>query len=143
MELKIFIDKEHSEEVIVWAHERTKLVEDIEQLVLSGELSLIGYKENEVIKLNLNEIYCFMVEDNRVFALTENERAKLKSRLYKIEEKLPKDFIKINQSCIVNIKKIERFDASISGTLTVILKNGYSDYVSRRNLKNIKERLGF
>jgi len=59
-----------------------------------------------------------------------------------LEEKLSSDFIKINQSCIVNIKKIEKFSASIYGTLNIKLKNGYSDYVSRRNMKKIKERFG-
>ena len=43
---------------------------------------------------------------------------------------------------LINIDKIKRFDASLSGFLLVTLKNGYSDYVSRRNLKNVKERLG-
>ena len=52
------------------------------------------------------------------------------------------DFVKLNQSCIVNIKKIECFDASLGGALKVTLKNGYRDYVSRRQLKAVKERLG-
>ena len=63
-------------------------------------------------------------------------------RLYSIEEKLSEDFIKINQSTVINIKKIQRFDVSVTGTLKVIMKNGYTDYVSRRRIKNVKERLG-
>ena len=66
-----------------------------------------------------------------------------KKRLYKIEEMLEDDdFIKINQSCIVNIKMIESFDASIGGALMIKLKNGYRDYISRRQIKAVKERLG-
>ena len=56
--------------------------------------------------------------------------------------KICSNFVKINQSCIVNVNKIERFDTSVSGTLKVSLKNGYTDYVSRRQLKPIKERIG-
>ena len=70
------------------------------------------------------------------------EKFEIKTRLYVIEEKLPENFIKINQSCIANINQIERFDASISGTLKIRFKNGYTDYVSRRQLKNVKERIG-
>ena len=51
-------------------------------------------------------------------------------------------FIKINQSTVANITKIERFETSIGGSLSVRFKNGYRDYVSRRNLKKIKERMG-
>ena len=51
-------------------------------------------------------------------------------------------FIYINQGCLANINLIDRFDASIGGTLLIIFKSGYKDYVSRRQLKKIKERLG-
>ena len=48
----------------------------------------------------------------------------------------------INQGCLVNIDKIDHFDASISGNLIIYLKSGYKDYVSRRQIKNVKERIG-
>ena len=52
------------------------------------------------------------------------------------------NFIKINKSCIANLKKIKRFDASFGGAMQVTFKNGHTDFVSRRNLKNVKERMG-
>ena len=55
---------------------------------------------------------------------------------------MSEDFLKINQSCIVSIDRIERFDVTPGGALTVIMKNGYKDYVSRRQMKAVKERLG-
>ena len=63
-------------------------------------------------------------------------------RLYQLEELLPSDFLKINQSCLVNIEKIKRFDSSIGASLRVMLDDGDRDYVSRRQLKTVKERLG-
>lgn len=143
MKCKIFIDKNHEEEVIVYSHEKTKLVEEIETIINSNSLELLGYKDKETVKLDIFEIYCFVVENNKVYALTENQKYKMKLRLYQLEENLPKNFVKMNQSCIANIKKIDRFDASFGGSLMVILKNGYRDYVSRRQLKFVKERLGF
>ena len=59
-----------------------------------------------------------------------------------MEELLDNSFIKINQGCIVNINKILKFDSSITGSIKVILKNGFSDYISRRELKNVKRRIG-
>ena len=72
----------------------------------------------------------------------EKEQLYLKQRLYQVEDNLDKDFIKINQSTIANIRMIERFSVSIGGSLQVIFKNGYKDYVSRRQLKSVKERMG-
>ena len=95
-----------------------------------------------MVKLSLQEIYCFTIEGKKLYALTENEKLLIKQRLYQIEELTDNDFLKINQSTIINIRKIKRFDTSLSGSLLVVLKNGYKDYVSRRQLKFVKERIG-
>ncbi len=142
MKFKLFIDKEHEEQVLVYAHKKTKLTEAIEQLVADNTVELNGYKDREVVRLNAGDIYCFIVENNKVFALTAKDKLQLKYRLYQLEEALPDNFVKINQSCLINIKEIARFDASLSGALNVKLKNGYSDFVSRRNVKSVKERFG-
>ena len=143
MKCKVFIDKNHEEEVVIYSHQRNSLVEQIESLVNSQELEITGYKEQETVKLDLSEVFCFICEENKIFALTEKERYKIKLRLYQLEEKLPQNFVKLNQSCIGNVKKIQRFNASFGGSLSVEFKNGYKDYVSRRQLKIVKERFGF
>ena len=143
MKCKVFIDKNHEEEVVIYSHQRNSLVEQIESLVNFQEIEITGYKEQETVKLDLSEIFCFICEENKIYALTEKERFKIKLRLYQLEEKLPRNFVKLNQSCIGNVKKIQRFNASFGGSLSVEFKNGYKDYVSRRQLKIVKERFGF
>ena len=143
MKCRTIIDKNRDEEVVIYVHEKSKLSDAIEEYVMSYTSELIGYSENGVIKINLSEVYCFTVEDGKIYVLTEKEKYRLKQRLYTVEEGLNDDFVKINQSCIVNVKKILRFDASLAGALSLTLKNGYRDYVSRRQLKYVKERIGF
>ena len=135
------IDKEREEQVLISVHEKSRLSEEIERLVMQYGSELTGYREKEAVRLLLADAFCFAVEYNRVYVYTSEEKLQLKYRLYQLEERLTENFVKINQSCIVNIKSIKRFDASIAGTLRVTLKNGYSDYVSRRQLKTVKERL--
>ena len=142
MKLKITIDKMHDEEILVFAHERTKLVDDIESLVNNCTKEIVGYSAGEAQILHLSQISCFTVENNKVYAIVDKEKLNVKLRLYQLEEILDSTFIKINQSCIANVNEIKRFDFSVSGTLKVIFKNGYCDYVSRRNIKSVKERLG-
>ena len=142
MKCKIVVDKDHEEGVWIYVKERSEEAERLVRLIEEPRLQEIqGYRDREAIILSLDEIYCFIVEGGKVYALTENERLQVKERLYRIEESAD-GFVKLNQSCIANIKKIKSFDASISGTLTVTFKNGYRDYVSRRQLKAVKERLG-
>ena len=142
MKCTLIITNEHQEEVVIYARERTKLTDDIEALVIGSVPELIGYKENQTVKLSSDSVYCFTVEDNKVYALTDSEKLQIKLRLYQLEEILSDTFVKINQSCIANIRKIERFDTSVSGTLLIKFKNGYKDYVSRRQMKAVKERFG-
>ena len=142
MKCTIFINDNHEEEVLIYAHKRTELTDAIEQLVAENGIELVGYNDREGVKINLSEVFLFSVENGRVYAVTENGRLYLRCRLYSLEETLPDNFVKINQSCIANIRKIRRFDTSITGTLLIKFSNGMSDYVSRRQLKNVKERLG-
>lgn len=141
MKITIITDKTKDEEIIIRLHEKTELIEKIEKLVNETSDGFIGYKENEAMMLDINDINCFITENNKVFAMTD-EKLLIKERLYKVEEKLDNNFIKINQSCLANIKKIVKVQATFSGSLSVVFRNGYTDYISRRNLKNVKERLG-
>ena len=142
MKFTVIITNERDEEVVIYAREKTKLIYDIENLIRDNAFELIGYSGYEAVNLRTDEVVCFLVEEGKVYAITDKNRFRLKSRLYQLEETLPEDFVKINQSCIANIKKIERFDTSVSGTLLIKFKNGYKDYVSRRQMKAVKERFG-
>lgn len=142
MKFTVILNSEREDEVIVYAKEKNSLVKSIEDLVNGADNYFIVQNESGIKRITEKEAYCFYIEDKKVYALTEKEKLLLRMRLYSIEEKLSEDFIKINQSTVINIKKIQRFDVSVTGTLKVIMKNGYTDYVSRRRIKNVKERLG-
>lgn len=142
MKFTVILNSEREDEVIVYAKEKNSLVKSIEDLVNGADNYFTVQNERGIKRITEKEAYCFYIEDKKVYVLTEKEKLLLKMRLYSIEEKLSEDFIKINQSTVINIKKIQRFDVSVTGTLKVVLKNGYTDYVSRRRIKNVKERLG-
>ncbi len=142
MKFTIVINKERDEEILAYVHEKSSLTDEIERLVSGGGEEIIGYFEREAVKIDINDINCFVVENNKVYALAGDKKYLIKQRLYQLEEAVETDFIKINKSCFANIKAIRKFSASVSGSLMVTFKNGYCDYVSRRNLKNVKERLG-
>lgn len=142
MKCTVILDKTREEEIIIYAHQRNGIIDEIERMAADATSQLIGYSRGEIVKLDIKDVYCFTVDGGKLFAVCKNEKYLLKTRLYNVEERLDKGFIKINQSSIANISKIQKFDASISGTLKVIFKNGYTDYVSRRNIKKVKERIG-
>ena len=142
MKCEIIIDPSCEEKVVIYAKKESRFTEEIKQLAEGCEKELFGSLGNEIVKLNPSDIYYITVTGGKVYAVCERKKYLLKERLYLLEEKMPESFVKINQSCLANIKKTERFDTSLSGTLKIHFKNGDTDYVSRRQLKTVKERLG-
>ena len=138
-----FIDKNEEERIIIYSKERTSLVEQIEKLVSSTGVSLTGTYEDTIVLINPMDVSCFVVESGKIFALINEKKYQLKERLYQLEDmSFNEYFVKLNQSCLANIKQIKEFKASIGGSVMVIFQNGYKDYISRRELKNVKERIG-
>ncbi len=143
MKCKILIDPDREEEVLIYAKKESARIREIERFVTGDTAELIGYRDKQIRTLRPAEVHCFTLREGKLFATTDGGEWQIKSRLYEIEQLLDDSFIKINQSCIANVKKIDRFDASFAGALIVTFKNGYRDYVSRRCMKSVKERIGF
>lgn len=141
MKCTVIIDKER-DEVVIYTGERSELVEKIERLVSGDSLELVGTGERgESVIITPSEVTVFTVEGGYVWALLDKGRYRLRERLYTLEASLSEEFVKINKSALANIRKIREFGASIGGALTVVFKNGYRDYVSRRQIKEVKRRL--
>ena len=142
MEYKLIIDKEKEESLILTVNERNELVEKIEEIIGVKKDIILGYKDNEILRISPSDADCFFTDNNRIYAFVGEEKYLLKIRIYQIEEMLDSNFMKINRGCIVNIKKIKKFEMSFGGTISVVLTNGFKDYISRRELKNVKRRMG-
>jgi len=142
MKYKIVVD-ESLDELIIYTPRKNELTDRIEELISNEESALLGYAGSSAVKLEPKDVSCFYVEDGRVFARCDGNKYAVKERLYHFEQRFPLSFVKINQSCIVNVDSIKRFEASIGGALMVTLADGYRDYVSRRQLKSVKKRIGF
>ncbi len=142
MKCYTYIKEDEEERVLIYAHDRTRLVDDIESLVLSSGIDLTGSYDNEIIKIDINDVVCFISENNKVYALVGDKKYQIKYRLYQIEELNLNIFIKVNQSCLANKTKIKRFESTIGGSLKVVFNNEYVDFIARRELKNVKKRMG-
>ena len=143
MKLKLVIDEELDDEIIVITNKKTKLTKQIEELVsdYNNPYTIIGYKDDEIRKLSFDEIECITIYDRKVMAIDSlQNHYRLQERLRDLESILPPYFIRINKSTIANEKKILRFKTLIGGGVDAIFKCGYKDYVSRRCFKEIKRR---
>ena len=109
MKFKLIIDKDKEEEIVVTVHERTALVEEIEELISRCTDRIPGYTEDNIKMLSVSEIECITVLDGKTYAIdTQNRRYRLKLRLYELEGVLPSCFIRINKSALANEKRLEQ-----------------------------------
>lgn len=136
------INEKEKERVEIYAHKRTNLIDQIEFLCENYELQICGYLDDEIHILDISKIERVFVESDKLFVSVGTTHYRLKTRLYLIEEQLGENFIKINQSCLVNKNFIKCFKSSWKGSLLVELKNGEKDFVSRRQTKIVMERMG-
>ena len=143
MKFHLVIDKEKEPSVTVVCDRVTSVVAKIEEICKETDENLLyGYTVDEIIRLSLPELACFFTRDNKLFACVDDKEYAVKLRVKQVLELVDDSFIKINQGCIVNVRQIQRFKVSIGAGLKVVLKNGYTDYVARREVKNVKRRLG-
>lgn len=103
---------------------------------------IMASKNNEIYFIDLNKIICFFSKNKYNYVRTQDGIYKVKYKLYELEELLKqKDFIRISNSCIINIQQVEYFDTSILGTILVKLKDNTQETVSKRNVSHIMKLL--
>ncbi len=140
---KLTIDPRSEERIELVLHERGELADKIEELIGEKKAApLIGYYDLDAYRLAPEEIDGVISDGDDVFALVGEKKYRLRMRLYQIEELFGDEFIKINRGCIVRVSSIVKFESSLGGSLRAVLKNGFGDYISRRELKNVKRRFG-
>lgn len=142
MRFKLIIDTEKDEEILITAHQRTTLIDEIESLVSKHTDRIPGYTEDDIKMLSVSDIECVTVLDSKTYAIdSKNHRYRLKQRLYELEKQLPSTFIRINKSTLANETCLDRFAVTYSGAVDAVFKCGYREYVSRRCFAQIKRRL--
>ena len=94
------------------------------------------------LELNIDEIIRVYIEDRKTFVVTLKDTYVVKKKLYEVENMVTRNFIKISQSEIANIKFIKNLDFSNTGTIVIKYKNSDISYVSRRMIKEFKLKLG-
>ena len=95
-----------------------KLSEDIPQL-------LSGIREGAVKILEKADIIRIYAEAGKTVAVTEDGEYTVRRRLYELEDQLTGDFFaRISNSEIINLKKVDSFDLSLTGPFASSCQTG-------------------
>lgn len=103
---------------------------------------IIASNNNEVYFIDLEKVMCFFSKDKYNYLRTTKGTYRIKYKLYELEEMFKqKDFVRISNSCIINIRQVKCFDTSILGTVLVNLNDNTQEIVSKRNVAQIMRLL--
>lgn len=145
MKIRVDVSSDYTDkEIIIKApkedEELEELVKEIERI--KNEFSQInGYIDETVYSLNLKEILFFETNDRNVYAHTTKQSFLIHYRLYELEDKLPDNFLRVSKSSILNLDEILSLSRSVTGNLVQFKDTYKTIYVSRRFLKELKNRL--
>lgn len=143
MKLELNIDEKIKETlVVVSANKIDKEVQNLINYIEYSSEYLIGIVENKASIIDIDEIIRVYIEDRKTFVVTLKDTYVVKKKLYEVENIVTRNFVKISQSEIANIKFIKNLDFSNTGTIVIKYKNSDISYVSCRMIKEFKLKLG-
>jgi len=122
--------------------ELTTLVEMLEQEAEKPSL-LFAKSDNKLFVIEPEQIDIIRTEGNDIKLYnSEAQEYIITKPLREIGEQLGSNFVRISKSALVNIKRVDHLSTSFNSTMYIVMKNGISDYITRKHLGDFKNRLG-
>ena len=147
VDIEVVLDPEYVDpKVTIRTKERTgqveNLIEAIEEVSETDFPPIPGINGDAITLLSQREIVRIYNQDRRVIIQTDKGTYFASRRLPELEGMLnPERFLRISQSEIVNLYKVEHFEFSLAGTIGLVFENGETSWASRSRVKAIKALL--
>ena len=148
--MKVGITISHSVkeiEVLITAQEQSGTVNALYEHIVDFDRksleTLTAYKDDIAKIVYVTDIFRIYTGNQKVYIQTCQGEFVIRHRLHELEAALDKkQFLRISNSEIVNVKKIRDIDLSIVGRICIRFLNDTQTYVSRRYIPKIKKSLG-
>lgn len=143
MQVKIEVSPEHTPpRAVIYTDRITPEIQRALDILQAKDAPVLAERNGRTFLLAGPEICMVRVEGGETRLYTEKEEFSTRKRLYELLDQLGGGFMQISKSCIVNLSCVESVEAGFGGGLLLKMKNGLSDYVSRKYLPDLKNYLG-
>lgn len=123
------------------APKRTEELDILEKELITYKKTIrkiVGKQNNSFFILEIDDVISFFSREKNNYCKTKEGEFRIKEQLYYLEEVLPsKNFIRISNSAIINVKYVRCFNTNTIGKIIVELKDGSTENVSQRKNKDI------
>jgi len=116
------------------------LVESLEGVEDKASL-LTAKKDGKIFIIEPSQIDIIRVEGGELKLYNQNAQEFVVAKsLQEILDSIGNNFVRISKSAIVNVNRVDHLSNSFNGTMYIVMKNGVSDYISRKYLADFKKR---
>lgn len=131
-------------EVVIRCSAVDEGVQKLQALIMNQQAApdIAFYKEHEEYYFPLDDVLFFETSDDNVFAHTAQDAFRIKYRLYALEEILPRHFLRISKSTILNTRHIYSLQRNLAGASLVQFRGTHKEvYVSRMYYRELRRSL--
>ena len=148
--MKVGINIDHSVEeveVLITAQEQSRTVNALYEHIVEFDKksleTLTAYRDDIAKIVNVTDVFRIYMGNQKAYIQTHQGEYAIRYRLYELEAALDKkQFLRISNSEIINVKKIRDIDLSLIGRICIRFEDNTQTYVSRRYIPKIKKSLG-
>jgi len=136
-------DGSTEDEVVIRCRRVDDTVQKLQEYIISLSAPKITFfKGNQEYYLQIEDILFFETHGEQVFAHTAADAFKVKLKLYELEEKLPRFFLRVAKGTIVNTKHIYAINRNLTSASQICFNGTHKHiYVSRHYYKPLKEKM--
>lgn len=127
---------------VIYASAVTEEVQKALELLGAAGTVIAAWEGDTLRIVQPEELYMVRIEGGETLLYGRNQRYRSRKRLYEIAQQIGNRFLQISKTTLVNLSYLDSVEAGFSGTLSLKLKNGCRDYVTRKYLKAFRNYLG-
>ena len=143
MQVKSEVSPEHTPpRAVIYTDRITPEIQRALDILQAKDTPVLAERDGRTFLLSEQEVYMIRVVGGETKLYTKKEAFRTRKRLYEVLDQLGSGFMQISKSCAVNFSYIQSVEAGFGGSLLLKMRNGLSDYVSRRYLPDLKNYLG-
>ena len=146
MKLSFDISPDNDEEIIIKCKSLTEEMRILSEAIngaLGQKQRLSVYRDGVDHYIDLTKFLFFESDGNKIIAHTAANFYFTDMRLYELESLLPRNFIRISKSSIINAAAVSAVKKNLAGASTVYFAGTEKvAYASRSYFKNLCERIG-
>jgi DNA-binding LytR/AlgR family response regulator len=116
------------------------LAKDISEYTSGGKI--IGNADDQMIILEADTISVIRVENEKVYVVSDGVTYRVTKRMYELLDMLGKDFMQVSKSASINLKYLKSVEPYFNGVMVLHLKDGETEYISRKYVPALKKYLG-